>query len=132
MQSIWNVFGKPENSDPLCRWIPYDCFVDDSVFATKTGCIGMTLEMEGIEYETLAQEHLERVAERFAAAHRTFDGRFRLYHHLLKRNNERVSRKGRYSKPTVDRAVRERAEFLERTGLYSSASSLRFSWKRNR
>ncbi len=119
MQSIWNVFGKPQDSDPLSRWIPYDCFVDESVFSTKTGCIGMTLEMDGVEYDTLSQENLERVAERFAAAHRCFDGRFRLYHHFVKRRGERVSRKGGYENPTVDRAVQERAEFLERTGLYS-------------
>jgi 5-methylcytosine-specific restriction endonuclease McrA len=36
MRSIWSVLGKPEDSDPLCRWIPYDCFVDGSVFSTKT------------------------------------------------------------------------------------------------
>lgn len=119
MQSIWNVFGKPEDSDPLCRWIPYDCFVDESVFSTKTGSIGMTIEMEGVEYDTLLQENLERVAERFAAAHRCFDVRFRVYHHFIKRNGERVSRKSRYSDAVVDKAVRERAEFLERTGLYS-------------
>jgi type IV secretion system protein VirB4 len=119
MQSIWNVFGKPQDSDPLSRWIPYDCFVDESVFSTKTGCIGMTLEMDGVEYDTLAQENLERVAERFAAAHRCFDGRFRIHHHLIKRGGERVSRKGHYSNSVIDRAVQERAEFLERTGLYS-------------
>ena len=119
MQSIFNVFGKPEESDPLCRWIPYDCFVDESVFATKTGSIGMTLEMDGVEYDTRAQENLEVIAERFAAAHRCFDGRFRIYHHFVKRNGERVSRTGRYSDAIVEKAVRERAEYLERTGLYS-------------
>jgi type IV secretion system protein VirB4 len=119
VQSIFNVFGKPEESDPLCRWIPYDCFVDESVFATKTGSIGMTLEMDGVEYDTRAQENLEVIAERFAAAHRCFDGRFRIYHHFVKRNGERVSRTGRYSDAIVEKAVRERAEYLERTGLYS-------------
>ena len=119
MQSILNVLGKPEESDPLVRWIPYDCFVDESVFATKTGTIGMTLEMDGVEYDTRAQEGLEVIAERFAAAHRCFDGRFRIYHHLIKRNGEQISRSGRYSNPIVERAVRERSEFLERSGLYS-------------
>ena len=75
--------------------------------------------MEGVEYDTLLQENLEVVAERFTKAHRCFDIRFRILHHFMKRNGERVSRKSRYSEPIVDKAVRERAEFLERTGLYS-------------
>jgi type IV secretion/conjugal transfer VirB4 family ATPase len=119
MQPISSVFGNPGQSDPLSRWIPYSCFVDRDVFSTKTGHIGMTLEMEGLEYETLSQENLERVAEQFTAAHRVFDGRFRLYHHFVKRNGERVSRQGRYSNSIVERAINERAEFLERAGLYS-------------
>jgi len=119
MQSIWNVFGKPTDSDPLSRWAPYGSFVDGSVFSTNTGHLGMTLEMEGVEYETLSQEHMERVSERFWAAHRNFDERFRVYHHLVKRAGERISRRGHYAGPTIERATRERAEFLERTGLYS-------------
>jgi type IV secretion system protein VirB4 len=119
MQFITNVLGRPGESDPACRWIPYTSFVDRDVFITKTGHIGMTLEMEGVEYDTLSQSNLERVSEKFAAAHRVFDERFRLYHHFIKREGERVSRKGRYANPIVDRSIRERAEFLERSGLYS-------------
>ena len=119
MRTIAQVFGRPEGSDPLSRWIPYSRFVDRDVFATKTGCIGMTLEMEGVDYETWSQEQLERVSDQFLAAHRVFDGRFRLYHHFLKRDGARVSRRRRYDDPIVGRAVYERAEFLERAGLYS-------------
>ncbi|HEY6988985.1 MAG TPA: DUF87 domain-containing protein [Bryobacteraceae bacterium] len=119
MRTIAQVFGRPEGSDPLSRWIPYSRFVDRDVFATKTACIGMTLEMEGVDYETLSQEQLERVADQFLAAHRVFDGRFRLYHHFLKRDGARVSRRGRYDDPIVERSIRERVEFLERAGLYS-------------
>ena len=74
MRTIAQVFGRPEGSDPLSRWIPYSRFVDRDVFATKTGCIGMTLEMEGVDYETWSQEQLERVSDQFLAAHRVFDG----------------------------------------------------------
>lgn len=119
MQSIWNVFGKPSDSDPLSRWVPYARFVDGAVFTTSTGHLGMTLEMEGVEYETLSQEQMERMSERFTAAHRNFDERFRVYHHMMKRAGEHISRRGHYAEPVVDRATRERAEFLERTGLYS-------------
>ena len=119
MRTIAQVFGPPERSDPLSRWIPYSRFVDRDVLATKTGCVGMTLEMEGVDYETLSQEQLERVSDQFLAAHRVFDGRFRVYHHFLKRDGGRVSRRGRYDDPIVERSIRERAEFLERAGLYS-------------
>jgi type IV secretion system protein VirB4 len=119
MQSIWNVFGNPTDSDPLSRWTPYGCFVDGSVFTTSTGHLGMTLEMEGVEYETLSQEHMERVSQRFSAAHRNFDERFRVYHHLMKRADARVSRRTHYTEPLVERTARERADFLERSGLYS-------------
>ena len=91
MRTIAQVFGRPEGPDPLSRWIPYSRFVDRDVFATKTGCIGMTLGTEGVDYETWSQEQLERVSDQFLAAHRVFDGRFRLYHHFLKRDGARVS-----------------------------------------
>ena len=117
--SILSVFGKTSDSDPLSRWVPYGCFVDDSVFTTNTGYVGMTIEMEGVEYETLSQENMERVSDRFTAAHRNFDERFRVYHHLLKRTGEQVSRRSHHPDPVVDRAGRERVEFLEQKGLYS-------------
>lgn len=119
MLSALQIFGPAHEREPLSRWIPCSHFVARDVFATKTGCIGMTIEMEGVEYETLSQQQLERVAERFAAAHRIFDGRFRIYHHLIKRDGERIARKPRYPNGIVNKAIQDRAEFLERTGLYS-------------
>jgi type IV secretion system protein VirB4 len=119
VKSLWTVLGDPNKSEPLSRWVPYSCFVDSSVFVTKTGHIGMTLEMEGVASETLSQQNMERVSTKFLAAHRNFDERFRIYHHLIKRAGEQVSRRSHYGDAVVDRAVRERADFLERTGLYS-------------
>jgi type IV secretion/conjugal transfer VirB4 family ATPase len=119
MLSIPALFSNPRQSDPLSRWIPYSLFLDENVFATKTGPIGMTMELDGLEYETLSQGQLERSAERFVSALRPLDSRFRIYHHMLKRDGQMISRKSRYEDPVVNRAIGERIDYLERSGSYS-------------
>ncbi len=117
MRAIGEVFGTPDNEEPLCRWLPFDSFVDDGVYSLKTGGIAMGLEYEGVEYETQSQAQLEKVSGDFAAAQRVFDERFRVYHHWCKTDDERVAQSS-YEDPIVDRAQRERKEFVEGKGLH--------------
>lgn len=120
LRPIQNIFGVSSGAaDPLSRWIPYSSFLDDYVFLTKTGCLGMSARMEGCEYDTRTQEQLEQIAKRLVIANRQFDKRFRVYHHMLKREGVVVQRKPDYGNTEVNRAIAERAEYLESEGLYS-------------
>lgn len=117
MRTIGEVFGTIDREEPLCRWLPFDCFVDDGVYSLKTGAVGMSLEYEGVEYETQSKAQLEKISSDFAAAQRVFDERFRVYHHWVKTDDERVAQSS-YEDPIVDRSQRERKEFLEGKGLH--------------
>lgn len=119
MLSIPQLFGSSRDSDPLSRWVPYSGFVDREVFRIKTGGVGMTLELDGLEYETRTQEQLERVSEKFVQASRCFGTGFHVYHHLLRREGAAIERSDSYPDDTVAKAVNKRAEFLENRGLYS-------------
>ena len=60
-------------------------FVDDGVFLTKSGDLGLVIAMEGLDHECLDTAQREQVVQQFAQALRLFDERFRIYQYLLKR-----------------------------------------------
>jgi type IV secretory pathway VirB4 component len=117
--TISQLFGSTRKSDPLSRWVPYSCFVSPTAFLTKTGAVGMTLQLRGYDYETKTQEQLEQVSRRMMIANNVFTlNRFRIYHHLLKRSNAKVARQATYKNKTVESLVTERINHLESAGLY--------------
>ena len=73
--------------------IPLYGFVDDGVFLTKSGDLGVVLALEGVDYECLDPQQREAVTTRFEVALRLWDERTRLYQYVLKRN--RVAATGR-------------------------------------
>jgi type IV secretion system protein VirB4 len=60
-------------------------FVDDGVFLTKSGDVGLVIAIEGLDDECLDTAQREQVVQQFAQALRLFDERFRIYQYLLKR-----------------------------------------------
>src|SRR6266540_2944303 len=61
-------------------------FVDDAVFLTKSGDLGMVLGLGGVDYECLDASQREAVTRRFEVALRLWDEHTRLYQYVLKRN----------------------------------------------
>jgi type IV secretion system protein TrbE len=118
-KTIANVFGAASDSDPLRRWVPYSSFIAPEVFLTKTGAVGMALSLEGFDYETKTQEHLEQVSKKLTIANRVFGTNFRIYHHLFKRQGAAIARKESYGNPVVEQLVSERARHLESKRLYN-------------
>ncbi len=91
--------------------IPLYGFVDDSVFLTKGGDLGVVLALEGVDYECLDPQQREAVTTRFEVALRLWDERTRLYQYVLKRN--RVARvDDTHPHPAVDTLLRRRHAFL--------------------
>ena len=119
MSIFTSLFGDPTNATPLSRFIPYSGWVASNVFTTKTGALGMSMEMEGLEYETLPQDQLERASAKVAAASKPLDHRFNTLHHLIKKRGALIDRREKYDDPNLNHAIQERAEYLEESGLYS-------------
>ncbi|HEX7138397.1 MAG TPA: hypothetical protein VF219_11140, partial [Vicinamibacterales bacterium] len=63
-------------------------FVDDAVFMTKSGDLGVVLALQGADYECLDAEQRDGVTQRFEVALRMWDEHTRLYQYVLKRRVE--------------------------------------------
>ncbi len=88
-------------------------FIDDQVFLTKSGEVGVVLKVQGLDYECLDREDLNSITRRFEACIRSFDSSFRIYQYLVKRDNARIPRSPDYENPVVRQAVAGRAEYMQ-------------------
>jgi type IV secretion system protein TrbE len=88
-------------------------FIDDQVFLTKGGEVGVVLKVGGRDYECLDNVELNEITRRFEACVRSFDPSFRIYQYLVKRDSARIPRSPDYEDPVVREAVAGRAEYLE-------------------
>lgn len=87
-------------------------FVDDEVFLTKSGDLGMILSVEGVDYECLDGNTIENLTRRLAASFRIFDEKCRVYQYLFKRNNATIPFSAS-SNPVVNAATENRVAYLK-------------------
>src|SRR6266852_7433628 len=86
-------------------------FIDEHVFLTKTGDLGVILEVRGVDYECLDDASIDGLTKRLESALRLFDENYRMYQYLFKRNNEAIPYK-LYANPIVDTAIKNRIAYL--------------------
>jgi type IV secretion/conjugal transfer VirB4 family ATPase len=87
-------------------------FVDDGVFLTKGGDLGVVLGLGGVDYECLDSGQREAVTRRFEVALRLWDEHARLYQYVLKRH-QRETPPPSHPHPAVDALLRRRHAFFE-------------------
>src|SRR5688572_30284134 len=63
-------------------------FVDEHVFLTKAGDIGVVYQIRGVDYEGCDHPQRRAIVHRLEAALRLLDERYRVYQYLLKRRIE--------------------------------------------
>ena len=88
-------------------------FVDEHVFLTKTGDLGVVLEVEGVDYECLDHKHTDGLAKRLESALRLLGPQFRVYQFLFKSTHEQIPR-GSYDNPVVKQAIDDRAAYFDK------------------
>src|SRR6267154_3438679 len=86
-------------------------FVGPEVFLTKTGELGLILEVRGVDYECLDGTAVDAFTKRLESALKLFGDDFRVYQYLFKRNNETIPHK-LYGNPVVDAAIQNRIAYL--------------------
>src|SRR5262249_2855286 len=86
--------------------------VDDEVFLTKSGDVGIVLAIDGVDYECLDVNTIDNLTRRLTAAFRSFDEKCRVYQYLFKRNRESIPFET-YGSPIVDAAIRNRIAYLK-------------------
>jgi type IV secretion/conjugal transfer VirB4 family ATPase len=86
-------------------------FVDDGVFLTKAGHLGVVYRVRGIDYEGLSHAQRRSLVHRLEAAVRLLDEHCRLYQYLLKQTIDPIV-PAPCTQPIVREAVEQRAAYL--------------------
>lgn len=111
MFKLAQITKQYRDTPALCSQINLFGFVDEEVFLTKSGDVGMVISMEGVDYECMDTGSVGNLTTRLAAAFRIFDERCRVYQYLFKRNGERIPFDA-HDNPVVNAAIESRIAYL--------------------
>src|SRR3984893_11234719 len=111
MLRLKRIFRNYEEAGALNAQLNLYGFVSDHVFLTKTGDIGLILEVRGVDYECLDGAAIDALTKRLESALKLYGDDYRVYQYLFKRNNETIPYK-LYGNPVVDAAIQNRIAYL--------------------
>src|SRR5258707_409994 len=111
MLRLSKLFKNYRETGSLNEQINLYGFIGPHVFLTKTGEVGVILELHGVDYECLDPVAIDGLTKRLESALKLFDENCRVYQYLFKRNNETIPYK-LYANPIVDAAIKNRIAYL--------------------
>ena len=111
MLRLKRIFKNYQETGSLNEQVNLFGFVDRQVFLTKTGELGLILEVRGVDYECLDGTSIDSLTKRLESALKLFDENYRIYQYLFKRNNETIPYQ-LYGNPIVDTAIKNRIAYL--------------------
>src|SRR5713226_7585999 len=111
MLRLTRIFKNYNETGSLNEQINLYGFIGPHVFLTKSGEVGVILEVRGIDYECLDATSIDGLTKRLESALKLFDENYRVYQYLFKRNNETIPYK-LYANPIVDTAIKTRIAYL--------------------
>jgi type IV secretion system protein VirB4 len=109
--NLKRLFKNYNESGELNAYVNLFGFLDENTFLTKTGDVGVVLEVSGVDYECLDDGSIDALTKRLESALRLFDENYRVYQYLFKRNHPAIPHK-LYGNPVVDAAIRNRVAYL--------------------
>src|SRR5579864_3955431 len=113
MLKLQRIFKNYRETGAFNEQVNLYGFIDSNVFLTKSGELGVILEVRGVDYECLDDASLDGLTKRLESALKLFDENYRIYQYLFKRNNETIPYK-LYGNPVVDTAIKNRIAYLGR------------------
>src|SRR6202030_1633061 len=111
MLRLKRIFKNYEETGSLNERVNLYGFIGPEVFLTKTGEVGLILEVRGVDYECLDGTTTDALTKRLEAALKLFGDDYRVYQYLFKRNNETIPYR-LYGNPVVDAAIQNRIAYL--------------------
>src|SRR5258708_33912610 len=111
MLRLNRIFKNYEETGSFNEQVNLYGFIDQHVFLTKTGDLGVVLQVHGVDYECLDGNTLDGLTKRLESALKLFDENYRGYQYAFKRNNETIPHK-LYGNPVVDTAIKNRIGFF--------------------
>jgi energy-coupling factor transporter ATP-binding protein EcfA2 len=112
MRRLRRIFQNYEETGSLPEQVNLYGFIGPQVFLTKTGELGLILEVHGVDHECLDGASIDGLTKRFESAVKLFDENYRLYQYLFKRTNQAIPYK-RYQNPIVNTAIENRIAYLK-------------------
>jgi hypothetical protein len=106
------IFKNYDETGSLSEKINLYGFIGPHVFLTKSGEVGVILEVRGVDYECLDAPSVDGFTKRLESAWKLFDENYRVYQYLFKCNSETIPHK-LYDKPIVDAAIKNRIAYLD-------------------
>ena len=113
MTKLSRIHAEHRDAGALHELVNLFGFVDSRTFLTKSGDVGVVIQVRGIDYECLDPNELNRVARRFEATLKVFDERFRVYQYLLKRDDPSIPHRNYPDNPVLQQAVAARIDHLK-------------------
>ncbi|MGB2621084.1 MAG: type IV secretion system DNA-binding domain-containing protein [Candidatus Acidiferrum sp.] len=111
MLKLQRIFKNYQETGAFNEQVNLYGFIDSDVFLTKSGELGVILEVRGVDYECLDGASIDGLTKRLESALKLFDENYRIYQYLFKRNNETIPYK-LYGNPVVDTAIKNRIAYL--------------------
>ncbi len=111
MLRLTRIFKNYNETGSLNEQINLYGFIGPHVFLTKSGEVGVILEVRGVDYECLDAASIDGFTKRLESALKLFDENYRVYQYLFKRNNETIPYK-LYANSIVDTAIKNRIAYL--------------------
>src|SRR5882724_463438 len=111
MLRLKRIFKNYQETGSFNELVNLYGFIDHNIFLTKTGAVGVILEVRGVDYECLDQATLDQLTKRLESALKLFDENYRVYQYLFKRNNETIPYT-LHANPVVSTAIRNRIAYL--------------------
>ena len=112
MLNLKRIFKNYEEAGSLNAMVNLFGFIGPHLFLTKSGDVGVILEMGGVDYECLEASAIDALTKRLESALRLFDENYRVYQFLFKRNRQAIPHSF-CGKSVVDAAIRDRVAYFE-------------------
>src|SRR6267142_5359781 len=112
MLRLSRIFKNYNETGSLSEQINLYGFIGPHIFLTKSGEVGLILEVSGVDYECLDAASIDGFTKRLESALKLFDENYRVYQYLFKRNNETIPHT-LHSNPVVSTAIRNRIAYLQ-------------------
>ena len=111
MLKLQRIFKNYQETGAFNEQVNLYGFIDSNVFLTKSGELGVILEVRGVDYECLDGVAIDSLTKRLESALKLFDEHYRIYQYIFKRNNETIPHK-LYGNPVVDTAIKNRIAYF--------------------
>src|SRR5258708_5769009 len=90
MLRLKRIFKNYQETGSFNELVNLYGFIDHSVFLTKTGALGVILEVRGVDYECPDQAALDQLTRPLEPALKLFNKTPRFYQSLSKKNNKPI------------------------------------------